>query len=327
MQSVPAVAVAGVRKSRAGASTSLLGILRDLTLRITGVGLAMAAVLSVLFFPYDSDAPLSPKEQADLRKYYATAYDAAAKEDTADDTRYVSMAEAQAKKKGVMESVQSFAGAFGLQDKKVLDIGSGRGYLQDVVKDYTGLDISPSVRRFYHKPVVIASATLMPFEANTFDAAWSVWVLEHVPNPEAALVEMRRVIKDGGYLYLAPAWDCPPYLAQGYPVRPYSDFGFDGKLVKATIPVRTYFANVSKAPIRLLRRSAAMSETKFHYRRLTPNYDKYWMEDSDAVNTLDRYETALWFRSRGDECLNCTGTLDGWVQENEPLILRIHKKN
>jgi hypothetical protein len=41
----------------------------------------------------------------------------------------------------------------------VLEIGSGRGYLQDVAQNYTGLDISPSVARFYHKKFVLGSAT------------------------------------------------------------------------------------------------------------------------------------------------------------------------
>jgi hypothetical protein len=58
---------------------------------------------------------------------------------------------------------------------------------------------------------------------------------------------------------------------------------------------------------------------------LTPNYDHYWMPDSDAVNQLDRYETALWFMSRGDECVNCEGALRGWFQENDQLIIRVHK--
>jgi hypothetical protein len=49
------------------------------------------------------------------------------------------------------------------------------------------------------------------------------------------------------------------------------------------------------------------------------------MPDSDAVNQLDRYETALWFLSRGDECLNCQGALQGWAQENDQLIIRVHK--
>ena len=70
----------------------------------------------------------------------------------------------------------------------------------------------------------------------------------------------------------------------------------------------------------------AIGSPQLRYRRLTPNYEKYWMSDTDAVNSLDRDETARWFLSRGDECLNCDGGLHAWEHKTDPLILRIHKK-
>jgi hypothetical protein len=65
-----------------------------------------------------------------------------------------------------------------------------------------------------------------------------------------------------------------------------------------------------------------------HYRRLNANYKDYWMPDSDAVNSLDRYEVMAWFRSRGDECLTCEG-LSGSVFMSLPpyLIIRVHKRS
>jgi SAM-dependent methyltransferase len=162
----------------------------------------MAALLSAMFFPWSSDSPLTAAEQTNLQKFYATAYDKQGVPETNDDTKYVKLAEAAANRLNVTAYVTDLAKGFGLKNKKVLDIGAGRGYLQDVVEDYTALDISPSVKRFFHKPFVLASATLMPFPPGQFDSAWTVWVLEHVPNPEASLVEMRRVVKDGGLIYL-----------------------------------------------------------------------------------------------------------------------------
>src|SRR5437867_2137094 len=55
-------------------------------------------------------------------------------------------------------------------------------------------------------------------------------------NPQAALIEMRRVTRDGGVVFLAPQWDCPPWAADGYPVRPFRDFGWREKIYKASIP-------------------------------------------------------------------------------------------
>lgn len=116
----------------------------------------------------------------------------------------------------------------------------------------------------------------------------------------------------------------------GYPVRPYSDFGLKGKLIKASLPLRESPALTSLYlyPIRGLRLADAKlrrGPTSFHYWLLTPNYEHYWMPDSDALNSMDPYEGYLWFASRGDECLNCPGAWDEFVQPQIPLILRIKK--
>ncbi len=304
-------------------------ILLDVATRLFLVTLVLTALLTAVFFPWSSDAPPTATDQAELQKYYATAYERPDNAGTEkEDSKYIQIAKEAAEKFEVKRYVSAFARTFGLEHKRVLDIGAGRGYLQDIVGDYTALDISPSVRRFFHKRFVLASATLMPFPANEFDGAWSIWVLEHVPNPEAALTEMRRVIKDGGFLFLAPAWDCTPFAAQGYAVRPYRDFGLGGKLMKASMPAQLYFFNIARGPVRLSRYLAWRSTrapTTFRYRRLKPNYDTYWMADSDAVNSLDRFETALWFLSRGDECLNCEGALHGYWEPGSALIIKIRK--
>ena len=220
----------------------------------------------------------------------------------------------------------------GLTNGRGLDIGSGPGFFQDVMEDYTGLDISPTVARFYKKGFVLGSATAMPFHDNEFDIAFSFYTLEHVPNPEQALREARRVVKSGGYVYLEPAWNCSPFAPQGYPVRPYSDFGFGGKFLKAIQPVveSSLLRSTGVIPARIIRVAVAstMGPTKFHYSRITPNYQTYWMADSDAVNTLGRLETALWFISRGDECVNCDSPLIkmSFTHPSEDrLIIRIRK--
>ena len=115
----------------------------------------------------------------------------------------------------------------------------------------------------------------MPFADGEFDAAWSIWVLEHIPNPQAALSEIRRVVKPGGVILMWPAWDCKPWAADGYEARPYSDFGMVGKLVKASIPVRNSypFWFLGTVPSRIIRSLASWTgPTRLHYRRLEPNY-------------------------------------------------------
>lgn len=304
----------------------LLGTL----LRLALVCLAVVAVTVLAQFPWETDAPLSRQEQERLRTYYASAYEKLGSEaETEENAEYVRIARQFAEATDIRGQVARFAARHGLEHGKVLDIGAGRGYLQDIVPDYTGLDISASARRFFHKKFVLGSATSLPFADGEFDGAWSIWVLEHVPNPEAALAEMRRVIKHNGVLMLAPAWNCTEWAADGYFVRPYSDFNLSGKLVKASITPRLIPRVLSAPPIRMLRETywkTTGQPLRLHYRKLEPNYEKYWMPDSDAINGLDRYETALWFMSRGDECLNCAGTLASLPTVNQPLYIRIKKQ-
>jgi SAM-dependent methyltransferase len=291
--------------------------------------------VAVARFPHDVDAPLTQHELETARNYYADAYrKPVTKDDVTNDfeTKYISVARAAAEAFRIEEQISQFVERFALHKRAVLEIGSGRGYLQDVAQNYTGLDISPTVARFYHKKFVLGSATAMPFPDNSFHGAWSIWVFEHVPNPEQAFREARRVIRDNGVLFLLVAWNCTPWAADGYEVRPYSDFDLRGKFIKASIPLRSWplFSAMAVIPNRLLRDLVSQSEpTRLRYHRLTPNYEKYWVPDSDAVNSIDRHEAMLWFRSRGDECLNCKGTsgsvLMSAMPNSMPLIIRVHK--
>ena len=297
-------------------------------------GCLLFAAFVAVHFPYATDAAPTSAEIAKTTAFYQQAYAAPSETPSADEDQYIQASTAASEGWHVKDRVQEFAVAQHLENKRVLEVGSGRGYLQDVVENYTGLDISPSVKRFYHKPFVLGSATALPFQDNAYDAVWSIWVLEHVPNPEQALREMRRVVKNDGLLYLFPAWGASTWAAQGYDVRPYSKLDLGGKLIKASIPLRktNLFQAAYTAPIRTLRWVSfeiLHQPTTLHYRRLTPNYDKFWEGDSDAVSSLDRYEALLWFLSRGDECLNCgTPSLFLAIAEHvtDPrLIIRVHK--
>lgn len=299
-------------------------------------GSAVIALVAVLGFPTDTDAPLTPEEIEKNRKYYAEAYQrespGAAKETAAPsdyETRYLRIATEAARDAGIDRMVARFAAAHLKPGAAVLEVGSGRGYLQDIVENYTGLDISSNVSRFYHKKFVQGSATAMPFADGVFDGGWTIWVLEHVPNPEQALSEMRRVMKNNAVLFLFPAWSCQGWAAEGYRVRPYSDFDWQGKLLKASLLVRdrSAYQAAERIPARTARLLASWfaAPARLHYRRLTPNHQTYWEADSDAINGIDRHETMLWFRTRGDECLNCEGLAGTPLMKSTPLIIRVRK--
>ena len=305
-------------------------------LRVISLFLACEWIFIVAFhFPYAKDQSSPDKRLQKTIDFYDQAYQPAATDSetiSKELTPYERVAKAAAEAYRVEDQVKDFAERYNLKAKRVLEVGAGRGYLQDVVPDYTALDISPSARRYFHKPFVRASATAMPFKDREFDAIWTIWVLEHVPGPEDALLEMRRVLKDGAVLFLAPAWNCTPWAADGYEVRPYEDFGWGGKLIKTSLVLRRSpaFIGAYTYPIRAMRYAGwrmTGSPMPLRYRRLIPNYAKYWQPDSDAVNSIDGYEAYLWFRSRGDECLNCDGDLaelKGYPKW--PLIIRSRLK-
>jgi SAM-dependent methyltransferase len=288
-----------------------------------GFYLPLVVVLTLIHFPYHTDSSAAAQRASKRSRGY---YDAAYQRN--DNRRLGIDYEESARQAAVVSDVEGIVRQFveqnGLAGKRVLEVGSGRGYLQDMALDYTGLDLSASVAARYHKPFVVASATAMPFADNSFDAIWSIWVLEHIPEPERALREMRRVLKPGGVLLLGVAWNCAPWGADGFDARPYSDFNWRGKLVKASIPMRTspYFVMSYGLPtrgIRWLHYQLRGESTRLRFGRLEPNYDIYWQSDSDAAVSLGRYETYLWFRARGDECLNCS------FERSHQLELRISK--
>lgn len=309
-------------------------------LGVAGALIVVSAVVTALNFPYDTDSPEDVSGNTDLKRYYEGSYQSppptpAAQPESGDDAAYVQTARQQAVKQRIPEEVRAFVAQYGLRGKRVLEVGAGSGLLQDIVDDYTALDISPSARQYFHKPFTLASATAMPFPDSSFDAVWSIWVLEHVPNPERALEEMRRVVKNNGYILLHPRWNCPPWTADGYEVRPYSDFGWKGKLVKASIPIRDskLYQRLYVRQVRFLRWLAsrlAGGPTRLRFQRLTPNYSKYWVPDSDAAVSIDPYEALLWFSTRGDVCRNCPDptrlvTRFG-LSLPEGLILEVHKR-
>ena len=292
------------------------------------VAVALVLILVGWHFPYDTDA--STVEPRPAKPFYDAVYRPANQETRGLD--YETTAAKAAKDWDVEGRVKSFVSTHSLQARRVLDVGSGRGYLQDIVPDYTGLDLSSKVAAYYHKPFVAASATEMPFRDNTFDAAWTVWVIEHIPQPQKAFEEMRRVVKPGGVLFVMVAWNCTPWAADGFEVRPYSDFNWRGKAIKASIPVRRtpVFDLLHRIPTRAIRWGQygfARARTPLHFSALQANYDIYWQPDSDAAVSLDRFEALMWFRSRGDECLSCGGPTREILDYNDPLIVRVNKRS
>lgn len=98
----------------------------------------------------------------------------------------------------------------------VLEVGFGTGrnlrhYANDV-RSVWGVDpmvthgVGPVERRIEESPFPVERATLradhrLPFDEKRFDCVVTTWTLCSIPDSQAALAEMRRVLKPGG-LYL-----------------------------------------------------------------------------------------------------------------------------
>jgi SAM-dependent methyltransferase len=192
------------------------------------------------------------------------------------------------------------------QHGRVLEIGCGTGVLQDLVPDYVGLDIARSSTHWMHQPFYVASSTHLPFADNSFDAVWSVWVLEHVPQPDKMLAEMRRVVRPDGAIFLRAAYGVGSWVAQGLHRRSFHELTPTQRMIKTTLFLRTSLPY--RLVIRVLKRTGLLlrylhrrTPTRLHYAELQPNYDTYWDYDADACVSLDSYDVALYFLSRGDQ--------------------------
>lgn len=189
--------------------------------------------------------------------------------------------------------------------KKCLEIGSSKGLFQNLVEDYTGVDIAESLACYYTKNFFVTRDETLSFADNYFDAIFTYATHEHIPELEISLEEIFRVLKPGGVVLFAPAWHTRPWFAGGYMVRPYSDFKVWQKIIKFSIPLRNFFLYrysvvFSRRLINLLGHAFRFGKPVFlKYKKLKANYEIYWQSDSDACNSIDPFDVILWCRARG----------------------------
>lgn len=95
----------------------------------------------------------------------------------------------------------------------ILEGGSGPGYAssllaaQNKVRLSVAADIDLAALREARRrdptlPVVRADLYHLSFRSGAFDLVWNSSTMEHVRSPADALGEMRRVVKDGGYVFV-----------------------------------------------------------------------------------------------------------------------------
>ena len=106
---------------------------------------------------------------------------------------------------------------------RILDCGTGTGAFLSAFADAAtgtpdlhGVDISEAMldrarssflSRGHHAEFRQGEVTQLPYSENSFDLVLAAHVIEHVPNPQLALAEMRRVLKPGGLIVLCVTRD------------------------------------------------------------------------------------------------------------------------
>ena len=98
-----------------------------------------------------------------------------------------------------------------LQNASVLEVGCGPGdfaiHLSSKARAVTAVDFSATAIEIAHMKLAnrktlvefsVADAQQLPFPDDCFDIVFSCECLEHLPDPQKALVEMHRVLRKGG---------------------------------------------------------------------------------------------------------------------------------
>ena len=113
---------------------------------------------------------------------------------------------------------QRFKDIASIATGNVLDIGCSEQKLKKYLPsscNYIGLDYPDTADALYKtRPSIYGDAQQLPFTNNTFDTISFLEVLEHLPNPQAAVKECYRVLKPKGILifsmpFLYPIHDAP----------------------------------------------------------------------------------------------------------------------
>ena len=212
-------------------------------------------------------------------------------------------------------------------DGPVLEVGSGRGAFKEIAPDHVALDLSLSAlrRNLAGHPGLCATADMIPLASGSCRFVFSVQTLEHIPSADRAFEEIDRVLAPGGVAYLAPAWHCRSWNADGVPVRSYRDLTWKLRLVKVSLPIRdsVVFRAAASIPWRVWRRLTQPTAGPLRFTRLRPNYEHFWMSDADACASIDSHEAILFFERRGYEILNpAGGVVSRLLFRAGPIIVR-----
>jgi ubiquinone/menaquinone biosynthesis C-methylase UbiE len=117
-------------------------------------------------------------------------------------------------KNNVLEHLARYKLVKERKENTVLDIGCGTGHGSNILSQkfekVYGVDVSSGAieiakKKFHRKNItfLVGSGTEIPFKSNTFDIIVAFEVFEHIKDWKAFLLEIKRVTKKNGKIYIS----------------------------------------------------------------------------------------------------------------------------
>jgi SAM-dependent methyltransferase len=235
------------------------------------------------------------------------------------------------KEKGYIEIA-----AFAKQSHRVCEIGCGSAnilkHYNQLEANYFGCDFSQTLleknKTLYPRATFVSldKPNILPFEDDSFDLVFSVFVIEHSANPSQFLNECSRILKPDGRLIIL----CPDFLGKlrmtsqrsGYSQGTTSQKIKSGKIIDAIV---TIFDNRIRIPAYCwrLRRNAA-KQPLFFVNVQPVVFDDKFLPDVDAVYVTYKPEIEAYLRK--SFLLNeNTSELKQYENEKRVIFLSLQK--
>lgn len=213
---------------------------------------------------------------------------------------------------------KEFRKHYGASGATILDAGCGNGnYIVDENRDIIdwacGIDLKPefTTKNVCLDEIKYTSLEHLPYQDQSFNAVLSLWVLEHLENPQTVFLEIARVLKPGGLLFFAtPNKNFFPLLLNRF----FTKSSLSEKIIKrfygrnAQDVFKAYYRANSIPTLKRLAR-----HSKLEIMRLQYNFDPSYTSFNDFLFTVS------W---------KIAHTLEkNTIYSNSPHIVGIFKKN
>lgn len=223
------------------------------------------------------------------------------------------------------------------KDANILEIGCGMAFVSKVHPGWHGAEYSKTAvlrvkeRDGQSTQIFEEDAMRLSFSDNSFDAVFTFAALEHVFDPNKAFLEIDRILRGGGYVLIAPAWNCRSWTVKKIEHRPMSQLSWLERIERWSIPFREcLFVRACIAfPNRIFSEIKLALGVKFlplRYKALQPRWDlieQYGhVSDDDALADIDPHAAICFFKSRGYEISSHPTILTRLLAKHESLIAR-----